>query len=230
MRAIRMLGGTAVLAFAMAGSLAAQQVSQTSAPKDATGQCTDGSYTTAKTQARGCLKHGGVKTWYQSAAAAPAASATTTPAANDSSASTETSKAKTTASTSQPKDATGQCTDGSYTTAKTQSRGCLKHGGVKTWYGASAGATTTATTTAATPPSAAPAPAAAPVPTRAATPTATPAQAPTNPTDVWVNLSTKAYHCPGTKYYGTTKRGKYMSEADAKAAGFHPSYGKTCGS
>jgi hypothetical protein len=63
---------------------------------------------------------------------------------------------------------------------------------------------------------------------QASAPGTTPAQAPANPTDVWVNLSTKAYHCPGTKYYGTTKHGKYMSEADAKAAGFHPSYGKAC--
>jgi len=63
---------------------------------------------------------------------------------------------------------------------------------------------------------------------RATAPGTTPAQAPPNPTDVWVNLSTKAYHCPGTKYYGATKHGKYLSDADAKAAGFHPSYGKAC--
>ena len=52
---------------------------------------------------------------------------------------------------------------------------------------------------------------------RATAPGTTPAQAPPNPTDVWVNLSTKAYHCPGTKYYGATKHGKYLSDADAKA-------------
>ena len=131
-----------------------------------------------------------------------------------------------------PKDATGQCTDGSYTTAKTQARGCLKHGGVKTWFGPAAGAAE-ASAPAATAAPAVPAPsvpAATPSPStsRTSAPVTTPAQSPANPSDVWVNLSTKAYHCPGTKYYGTTKHGKYMSEADAKAAGFHPSYGKTC--
>ena len=41
------------------------------------------------------------------------------------------------------------------------------------------------------------------------------------PTDtvVWVNLPSKIYHFAGTKSYGTTKKGAYMCEADAKAAG-----------
>jgi len=232
MRATRLLSSTVVFGFVLAGSLAAQAA----APKDATGQCTDGSYTTAKTQERGCLKHGGVKTWFGGGGNASAAASDTTaaPARKTNAAAKAPAAASTSASTgAAPKNATGQCTDGSYTTAKTQERGCLKHGGVKTWFGgagnASAAAATAAPAAAAAPAvpkaaSTAPAQAAAAAPARAAAP----AQAPTNPSDVWVNTATKAYHCPGTKYYGTTKHGKYMSEADAKAAGFHPSYGKAC--
>ena len=40
---------------------------------------------------------------------------------------------------------------------------------------------------------------------------------------VWVNSETKVFHRQGDKYYGTTKKGKYMSEADAVKAGAHES-------
>ena len=39
---------------------------------------------------------------------------------------------------------------------------------------------------------------------------------------VWVNTATGVYHYPGTRWYGNTKQGKFMSEADARAQGYRP--------
>lgn len=46
---------------------------------------------------------------------------------------------------------------------------------------------------------------------------------------VWVNTSSRVYHCPGTRYYGNTARGEYLGEAEAEARGHRPAYGKRCG-
>jgi competence protein ComEA len=39
---------------------------------------------------------------------------------------------------------------------------------------------------------------------------------------VWVNTDSGVYHKEGTRYYGKTKAGKYMTEADAVKAGYRP--------
>ena len=127
-----------------------------------------------------------------------------------------------------PAGTTGLCNDGSYWTGASKSGACRGHKGVKAWYAASAAAPTSAATRSA------PAAAArkrlavaAHLKTSVCTAPTTPAPG-GGPGMVWVNTSTKVYHCYGTKYYGTTKAGAYMSEADAKAKGAHPDAGKPC--
>jgi hypothetical protein len=48
------------------------------------------------------------------------------------------------------------------------------------------------------------------------------------PDKVWVNTTSKVYHCPGDRYYGRTSNGKYMTEKDARAFGAHGSRNETC--
>lgn len=131
---------------------------------------------------------------------------------------------------SAPPGSTGQCKDGTYTTNATKKGACSGHQGVKEWFGA---ASTAAPAAAA--PAAAAAPSMTPHTTAPAPNTKSPSPAPATaaapgggPGMVWVNSSSKVYHCPGDKWYGKTKAGAYMSEADAKAKGFHADHGKAC--
>jgi DNA uptake protein ComE-like DNA-binding protein len=62
-----------------------------------------------------------------------------------------------------------------------------------------------------------------PIPAAATPPPATAgnrAPAPPEPGMVWVNLDTKIFHLPGDRWYGKTKHGQYMTEADAVKAGY----------
>lgn len=45
---------------------------------------------------------------------------------------------------------------------------------------------------------------------------------------VWVNTKSAVYHCPGTRWYGATKNGAFMTEDAAKSSGNRPAYGRAC--
>jgi hypothetical protein len=79
-----------------------------------------------------------------------------------------------------------------------------------------------------------------PKPTPSPTPTATPPPIVDDDDDddddadsadsikVWVNTNSGVYHCPGTRWYGNTKEGEYMTQAQAVAEGNRPAYGRKC--
>ena len=46
---------------------------------------------------------------------------------------------------------------------------------------------------------------------------------------VWVNTNSGVYHCPGTRWYGNTKSGKFMTQREAQSKGYRPAYGAVCG-
>ncbi len=124
-----------------------------------------------------------------------------------------------------PTGSTGLCRDGSYWSGPVKKGACHGHKGVQDWYGAP-GAASAGTAAANLPPAAAPAaPAAAPkrsaAPSRAAAPGGGAGQ-------VWVNTSSKVYHCSSDRWYGKTKNGAYMTEAEAAAQGNRPDHGKSC--
>ena len=106
------------------------------------------------------------------------------------------------------------CKDGTPFDGATLRGACRGHGGVDKKAGTAAAAVPAAPMATAKPAAATAAPA-APAKTAA-------------PGQVWANDATKVYHCANDKFFGKTKKGEYMSEADAKAKGFHASHGKAC--
>jgi putative methionine-R-sulfoxide reductase with GAF domain len=47
-------------------------------------------------------------------------------------------------------------------------------------------------------------------------------------TQVWVDLHTALYYCPGADLYGKTPKGKFESQRDAQLDQYEPAYRKTC--
>jgi hypothetical protein len=125
---------------------------------------------------------------------------------------------------------TATCKDGTTFSGTTRKGACHGHKGVATWDTQAATMSPAAATgaAAASPPASAPPSSMAPANSMATNSAHPPAAKTGAPGQVWVNTASKVYHCPGTRYYGKTKQGEYMSEFDAKAAGDHPSNGKAC--
>lgn len=114
------------------------------------------------------------------------------------------------------------CNDGTAFTGPTKKGACSGYKGVKEWGATAAPAAASVAGVAV-----------APVPTKTTTdkPSAssTIAEAPGGGAGkVWVNSKSKTYHCQGTKYYGKTNEGSYITEAAAKIAGNHADHGKAC--
>jgi hypothetical protein len=47
------------------------------------------------------------------------------------------------------------------------------------------------------------------------------AKTPPSPGMVWANTNSKSYHKPGSRWYGKTKEGRWMTEQEAIKAGYH---------
>lgn len=45
---------------------------------------------------------------------------------------------------------------------------------------------------------------------------------------VWVNTNSGVYHCRGTRWFGRTKQGEYMTQREAREKGNRPAYGSVC--
>jgi hypothetical protein len=128
---------------------------------------------------------------------------------------------------------TATCKDGTPFSGATLKGACRGHGGIAK--GAAAAATPAATTPATATPTATPA-----ATGTTATPPATTSKKGPQPATVakpgggpglvWVNTDSKAYHCNGSRWYGKTKTGEYMTESAAKAGGFHAAQNKACAS
>jgi hypothetical protein len=52
-----------------------------------------------------------------------------------------------------------------------------------------------------------------------------PSSSPVNSDDVWVNIKSAKYWKPGSRYYGKTEQGEYLTEEEAVQKGYLPGNG-----
>lgn len=51
---------------------------------------------------------------------------------------------------------------------------------------------------------------------------------PLTPGEVWINAESGLYHCPDSRLYGLTRRGRFLPEAEARSAGSRPAGRREC--
>ena len=133
-----------------------------------------------------------------------------------------------------PAGSNGLCNDGTYYNGASKSGACRGHKGVKQWWGAESPKSGKATSDKTADSKPAKGSASGPAPAAAEAPAPAPKASTTTPAPgggadkVWLNTASNVYHCPGTQWYGKTKAGAYMSEAEAKAKGAHSQGNKPC--
>lgn len=189
------------LPIVLAAGLAMSSLALAQAPAGSTGACKDGTYTSQAKKRGACKGHAGVKEWYASEA-----------------------KSKEKASSAATEEKTAKEAKAPKKESKKQAKKESKK--EKAAEAAAAGGATGAAAGAA---SSAPAQTSSMASSHKA-PKGMRAEAAAGggAGKVWVNTATHTYHCSGDQWYGKTKEGEYMSEAEAKAKGDHPSHGKAC--
>jgi hypothetical protein len=196
------------------------------APNGATGQCKDGTYTTAAKKSGACSGHQGVKTWYASSGST--ANSDTT----GSSSRSQSSEAKKTAKSDE---VVNPHSDATMSSARANAINKKSGNAVvatpndngKTMPGAAVNGAAAANGTAnenangSSSRNSARGSYAGSVAGRTAAPGGGPGM-------VWLNTTSNVYHCYGSEYYGKTKNGKYVSEKDAMNMGARADHGKSC--
>lgn len=135
-----------------------------------------------------------------------------------------------------PTGSTGLCKDGTYYSGANKRGACRGHKGVQEWYATTNSAPTSPNLNSGSSPTANAVPAVPMAPSIPPTKSTLlrgpgpviPSRSGGGSDKVWANLSTGVYHCPGTRFYGTTKKGEYMTEAEAKNKSLRPDHGKPC--
>lgn len=199
--------GFAVL---LCGTVGWTQAATGGVPKDATGVCKDGSYTTSPKKSNACKGHQGVKTWYNTVggpvdpdikSTGPSSSKSAKQAANDEATvnphgDTGMSGARADAiNKKSPNAVVATPNDNGKTIPGPGANGSA--GNAAKGSGSSA------------------------VGRRNAAPGG-------GPNLVWLNTESNVYHCYGSPFYGKTKNGKYLPEQQAINGGGKAEGGKRC--
>jgi hypothetical protein len=109
-----------------------------------------------------------------------------------------------------PAGTTAVCKDGSFFSGNTKRGACSHHGGIKEWFGdMNKGRMSNQ-----------------PLPANVEAKNTYGTNGGSG--QVWVNSDSKVYHCSGTRWYGKTKHGEYMSESQAVAQGNRADHNKAC--